>query len=303
MLRSSSVGTARIGTTVPPRSIDPRLFQARATRPRPRPACATDDSEAARTRRVPRRGPVPLCCSSFVVRRSSFVVRRSSFVVRRSSFVVRRSSFAWPLRRRCARSYKVRMSTSSRVRAAPNGSDPARTGLAGNERWEPVLHTVTLAAASRFHRRQGRDARSGPRSALRSRSLRPRTDHSLERWLTYMTPIYIYHEYVLTPTMGDLSSLEPWILLLPRGFQTLDSSARNSPSARIPSSPRPASTTTLQLSTATSTRGGIRGGVPRARACLRPIPPPTSSPPPRSLSHPNGPVAPQDNFENTRVAN
>ena len=83
-------------------------------------------------------------------------------------------------------------STSSRVRAAPNGSDPARTGLAGNERWEPVLHTVTLAAASRFHRRQGRDARSGPRSALRSRSLRPRTDHSLERWLTYMTPIYIY---------------------------------------------------------------------------------------------------------------
>ena len=112
MLRSSSVGTTRIGTTVPPRSIDPRLFQARATRPRPRSACATDDSEAARTRRVPRRGPVPLC----------------------------RSSFAWDLWRRCARSYKVRMSTvtstSSRVRAAPNGSDPARTGLAGNGRWD-----------------------------------------------------------------------------------------------------------------------------------------------------------------------
>jgi len=52
MLRSSSVGTARIGTTVPPRSTDPRLFQARATRPRPRSACATDDSEAARTRRA-----------------------------------------------------------------------------------------------------------------------------------------------------------------------------------------------------------------------------------------------------------
>jgi hypothetical protein len=28
MLRSSSVGTTRIGTTVPPRSIDPRLFQS-----------------------------------------------------------------------------------------------------------------------------------------------------------------------------------------------------------------------------------------------------------------------------------
>ena len=50
------------------------------------------------------------------------------------------------MRRRCARSYKVRMSTvtvtvtvtvtSSRVRAAPNGSDPARTGLAGNGRWD-----------------------------------------------------------------------------------------------------------------------------------------------------------------------
>ena len=52
----------------------------------------------------------------------------------------RRSSFAWPLRRRYARSYKVRMSTvtatSFRVRAAPNGSDPARTGLAGNGRWD-----------------------------------------------------------------------------------------------------------------------------------------------------------------------
>jgi hypothetical protein len=71
MLRSSSVGTARIGTTVPPRSIDPRLFQTRATRPRPRSACATDDSEAARTRRVPRRGPVPLCRSPFVVRLAS----------------------------------------------------------------------------------------------------------------------------------------------------------------------------------------------------------------------------------------
>jgi len=71
MLRSSSVGTTRIGTTVPPRSTDPRLFQARATRPRPRSACATDDSEAARTRRVPRRGPVPLCRSPFVVRLAS----------------------------------------------------------------------------------------------------------------------------------------------------------------------------------------------------------------------------------------
>ena len=52
----------------------------------------------------------------------------------------RRSSFAWPLRRRYARSYKVCTSTvtatSSRVRAAPNGSDPARTGLAGNGRWD-----------------------------------------------------------------------------------------------------------------------------------------------------------------------
>ena len=55
----------------------------------------------------------------------------------------RRSSFAWPLRRRYARSYKVRMSTvkatSFRVRAAPNGSDPARTGLAGNGRWDRHL--------------------------------------------------------------------------------------------------------------------------------------------------------------------
>jgi hypothetical protein len=44
------------------------------------------------------------------------------------------------MRRRCARSYKVRMSTVTVTvtssRAAPNGSDPARTGLAGNGRWD-----------------------------------------------------------------------------------------------------------------------------------------------------------------------
>jgi hypothetical protein len=132
MLRSSSVGTTRIGTTVPPRSTDPRLFQARATRPRPRSACATDDSEAARTRRA-------AAGTGTVV---SFVVRLASAASLRAQ-----------LQGAHVHGHGHVVPRARRAEWKRSGTDRAGWQRAVG----PVLHTVTLAAATRFHHRQGRD--------------------------------------------------------------------------------------------------------------------------------------------------